>query len=80
MQHFKFWRNDAVSPAGAKKYADAEIMGMAKGLVQILWERGFDTSHMNKDEMTATLSKPKDFAAEKGGCSRSASRTRGTSC
>ena len=63
-QHFR--RLDEVYPGEAAKYATADIIDLAKGMGQILWERGFDTSHMNKGEMESTLSKTADFMAEKG--------------
>ena len=73
-QHFAFGRRDKINPFEVEKYsgADAEtVVGEAKGMRQILWERGFDVSEMKGEDMRKALAECSDFKSEVGALERS---------
>ena len=65
MQHFEFREGDTVNPYEVPTYPDGPPIGLAKGLRQIMWERGLLNPTMKKDDMVPVLSACHDFATEK---------------
>jgi hypothetical protein len=65
VQHFEFRAGDTVNPYESPQYLDGPPMGQAKGLRQILWERGLLNPTMKKDDMVPVLAACHDFATEK---------------
>lgn len=68
VQHFEFRVGDTVNPAEAAKYPEGPPLGgglgVAKGLLQILWERGLWTADMDNADARNVLRACEDFVTE----------------
>ena len=70
-QRFAFNRTDAVNPVEAGASWTAEKFGQVKGILQILWERGFDIQDANGKtrslkDLRSVLASCHDFQTEVG--------------
>ena len=65
VQHFEFREGDEINPWDAKHiHPPMRWTGIAKGMRQVLWERGLYEPGMVKEDMMKALEKCHDFATE----------------